>query len=308
MKPVRYHFDRLILLYLGVIFAITFVGSYFSLIYLLAALAHMIMIFMVLRITGTSSRSRPRTWLRWFYPLLLLLPLHYEIELVGTVFYNGAVYDGLVRAWDQWLFKVHPHQYLAEKLPGLLWQEFFHLMYLSYFAIVIGGYWRAWRRGRDTSRQAGLRVSPDLPRYIFVFLGVFVTYMMIFILFPVVGPLDDRFLRFSGHGLLGPFLDLIYTSFDSAGGAFPSSHVGEAIVIYLLLNPRSPAIRALLITVIMGLTISTVYGSFHYGIDAVAGLLTGPLFFLFWSWIYERIGPESAVPIEEPALRPPSEL
>ncbi len=32
MKPVRYHFDRLILWYLGGMFAITFVGSYFALI------------------------------------------------------------------------------------------------------------------------------------------------------------------------------------------------------------------------------------------------------------------------------------
>ncbi len=294
MKPVRYHFDRLILWYLGGMFAITFVGSYFGLIYLLTALAHLIMIFMVLRITGISSRSGPRVWLRWLYPLLLLLPLHYEIELVGTLFHGGAVYDDLVKVWDRWLFRGHPHQYLADKLPGPWWREFFHLMYITYGFIAIGGFLYAWQRGREFGVRGGMKVSPDFPRYAFVFLGTFLTYMLIFILFPVVGPLDDRFLRFHGHGLLGPLIDLMYAVGDSDGGALPSSHVGEAVVVYLLLRPRSPALRAVWIAVITGLTVSTVYGSFHYGIDAVAGLLTGPLFYFFWSWFYRRLSREPA--------------
>jgi len=294
VKPLRYHFDRLILWYLGGIFAITFVGSYFGLIYLLAALTHLVMIFMVLRITRVSSRTGPRAWLRWLYPLLLMLPLHYEIELIGTVFHGGVIYDDLVKVWDGWLFGGHPHRYLADQLPGPWWREIFHLLYLTYFAIVIGGYWYAWRRGRESNEEGGMKISPDFPRYAFVFLGAFLTYMLIFILFPVTGPLDDRFLRFEGYGLLGPLIDLLYTAGDSAGGAFPSSHIGEAVVIYLLLRPRSQAIRALSIALILGLTVSTVYGSFHYAIDAVAGLLTGLLFYFFWNWFYRRLSKEPA--------------
>ena len=294
MKPVRYHFDRLILWYLGGMFAITFVGSYFGLIYLLTALAHMVMIFMVLRITGISSRSGPRVWLRWLYPLLLLLPLHYEIELVGALFHGGVVYDDLVKVWDRWLFRGHPHRYLADQLPGPWWRELFHLLYITYYFIVLGGFLYAWQRGRESGVRGGMKISPDFPRYAFVFFGAFLTYMLIFILFPVVGPLDDRFLRFYGHGLLGPFIDLLYAAGDSAGGALPSSHVGEAVVVYLLLRPRSPAVRAVSIAVIMGLAVSTVYGSFHYGIDVVAGLLTGPLFYFFWNRLYRRLSREPA--------------
>ena len=110
----------------------------------------------------------------------------------------------------------------------------------------------------------------------------------------MTGPLDERFLRFEGYGLLGPLIDLLYTAGDSAGGAFPSSHIGEAVVIYLLLRPRSQAIRAISIALILGLTVSTVYGSFHYAIDAVAGLLTGLLFYFFWNWFYRRLSTEPA--------------
>lgn len=292
MKPQRYHFDRLVLWYLGGTFAITFIGSYFSILYLLAALVHVVLIFMVLRFSSIPTHSGPRAWLRWFYPLLLLFPLHHEVELIGTLFHSGMVYDELVKGWDSWLFRGHPHRYLADQLPGPWWQEIFHLFYITYYLIVIGGFWYAWWQGRKSADRAGIRVSPDFLRYLFVFLGTFLTYMLIFILFPVVGPLDERFLRFHGHGVIGPLIDLIYAIGDSAGGAFPSSHVGEAVAIYLLLRPRSPTVRAIAVAVIMGLTISTVYGSFHYAIDSVAGLLTGALFYFVWSWIYRRLSRE----------------
>ncbi len=292
MKPRRYHFDRLILGYLGVIFAVTFFGSTFGYFYLLTALIHLVMIIMVLGITSVHAPPGPRAWLRWFYPLLLLLPLHYEIELVGTLFHAGQVYDGLVRTWDRWLFGGHPHRYLADLLPGPWWRELFHLLYLAYYPLVLGGFAVSWRQGRKFTNQTKLPVSPEFLRFAFVFMGTFISYMVIFILFPVVGPLDDRFLRFDGQGLLGPLIDWIYALGDSAGGALPSSHVGEAVVIFLLLRPRAPWVRTGLLLVISGLAVSTVYCSFHYAIDALGGLITGPLFYLFWSWVYRRLGAE----------------
>ena len=289
MSSQRYHFDRLILWYLAGIFVITFLGSYTGLPYLFAALVHLALIFMVLQLSGTSRRSGIRSALRWFYPLLLMIPLHYEVEFVGTLVHGGADFDALVRAWDRRLFGGHPHRNLADLLPGPWWRELFHLLYLSYFVIVGGGFWFAWRK----DRMAG-EASPAFLRYAFVFMGVFFTYTVIFILFPVVGPLDDRFLRFHGHGLLGPLIDQLFALADSAGGSMPNSHVGDALVVYLLLRPRHRAIRSGFLALLAGLTLSTVYGSFHYGIDAVAGLISGPILYLVWSWAYGRLRREGA--------------
>jgi hypothetical protein len=303
-QPIRYHFDRLILWYLGIVMILTLVGSYFGLLYLVTAMLHLIMIIMVVRITDTQSTSGPRAWLRWCYPLLLMLPLHFEIELVGTLFHAGAVYDDLVLAWDRWLFRGHPHRYLPDALPGPWWREILHLFYFTYYIIVVGGFLYAWRKGRPADNPEQSAPEPSFYRYAFVFVATFCTYMMIFIAFPVVGPLDDRFLRFSNQGIIGPMIDLMYASGDSAAGAFPSSHVGEAVVVYLLLQPRKPWAKAASITIIAGLTFATVYGSFHYAIDALAGLATGPVFYLFWSWIYRQLRPEKVLPIatSEPAI------
>jgi membrane-associated phospholipid phosphatase len=302
--PIRYHFDRLILWYLGIVMVLTLVGSYFGLVYLVAAMMHLIMIIMVVRITDTRAISGPRAWLRWCYPLLLMLPLHYEIELVGTLFHAGSIYDDLVLAWEQWLFRGHPHRYLPDALPGPWWREILHFFYCTYYFVVVGGFFFAWRKGGRAGSQTESIPAPFFYRYTFVFLGAFCTYMLIFIAFPVVGPLDDRFLRFSNQGIIGPLIDLMYTTGDSAGGAFPSSHVGEAVVVYLLLQPRKPWAKAVLITIITGLTFATVYGSFHYAIDALAGLVTGPIFYLFWGWVYRHLRPEIVSPIttSEPVM------
>ncbi len=293
MSTRRHHFDRLVLWYLGAIFLITFVGSYFSLLYLVAALAHLAMIFLVLHLTGTSARAGIRWALRWLYPALLMIPLHYEVELIGSLFHGGAVYDQLVMAWDRRLFGGHPHRFLADQLPGPVWRELFSLLYLSYFAIVGGGFWYAWRKGWALKSASGQRISEAYLRFAFVFLGAFLTYMTIFILFPVAGPLDDRFLRFHDVGLLGPLIDRMYSLADSSGGALPSSHIGEAVVVFLLLRPRVPAVRIGFLALLAGLTISTVYGSFHYAIDALAGLVSGPIFYLAWSWVYGRLKAET---------------
>jgi membrane-associated phospholipid phosphatase len=331
VKPVRYHFDRILLWYLAVIFAVTFVGCYRGYLYLFLALLQLIMLFIVLRITGARASTGRRIvsgkvyplfrWLdpllrqlspqlrrlsvllRWFYPLLLLGPLHYEIAAVGTLFHGGVLYDPWIAALDRALFQGNPHRWLVlYAFPGPVWKEVLHFFYFTYYPIVAGGFLYAWLRGQHAATAGGLVTSTDFLRYAFVFLGSFLTYMVIFILFPVQGPLEDRILYFSDPGVLGRVIDFFYRVGDSAAGAIPSSHVGESVVVYLLLRPKRQWTRVLSLALISGLAISTVYGSFHYALDALTGLISGPLFYLFWSWVYRRLKPEA------PARRESAEI
>ena len=286
----RYLFDRLIMIYLAIVLVYCFVGAYFGWLYLVVSLIHIGLLFMVFYITGYGGQNRFEITIRWWYPFLLMLPLYYEVELLSFLIHRGEVFDSTIWAWERLLFATPPHRVLPELLPGRFFTELLHLFYLSYYLIMIGGFYVARAIYKPQLQPKGQATEGPYQRFTFILMGGFLTYMVIFVLFPVVGPLDDRFLRFHDVGLLAPFVDLIYDIGESEGGAFPSSHIGLALIIYLLLRPADRRLRIGWLVVLLGLTISTVYGGFHYGLDAVAGLISGPLLYLGWDKIYGRLG------------------
>ncbi|MEE9465153.1 MAG: hypothetical protein V3W14_06230 [Candidatus Neomarinimicrobiota bacterium] len=292
-QPVRHHFDRLLITYILLTFGILFAGSYYGVLYLLTAMLHVLMIFLILRLSNLPIVKPFYFWLRRLYPLLFLLPLYYEIELLASLFHSGAFFDPFISAIEKELFSVPPHKLLADILPGPVWREFFHLTYLINFPVLIGGIILA---GRQEGESTGWAPVVPYPRYAFVMLGCFFSFLVIQFLFPVEGPLDDRYLRFEGQGILGPVIDFFSRIGPGRGGALPSSPVGLMVVTYLLWRPKRPAIRYGLMALILAGSISAVYGAFHYALDVVAGLIAGVLFYLLWEWLYRRLKlePESA--------------
>ncbi|MCH8327929.1 MAG: phosphatase PAP2 family protein, partial [Candidatus Marinimicrobia bacterium] len=292
IKTDLYRFDKVLLAFSLLMFVAHFLNVTNGYHYLLAALGNLFIFLMIYRITYRPPLTGIGAHLRWLYPLLLLVPLQYQVELAATIFHGGAVYDPLVRSWDKALFGPYVHRWLPDVLAGAVWREGFHLLYIAYYPLIAGSYMFVWNRGR--AQQTNLSEGPD-PRFLrfaFVMLASFASYLIVYILFPVIGPLDDRFLRFHGVGLVGPIIDWLYAHAHSSGGAFPSSHVGEAVVIVLLLRPRGYW-RLAFWLFIGGMTIATIYGSFHYAIDALAGLLSGGALYLLWSWLYHQWGPET---------------
>jgi membrane-associated phospholipid phosphatase len=75
------------------------------------------------------------------------------------------------------------------------------------------------------------------------------------------------------------FPELVHATLDrgaAVGTAFPSSHCAAAVVVAILAWRFAPRGLAMAITVISsGIVLATVYGGFHYAIDAVAGLVIG---------------------------------
>ncbi len=283
--------------YLGITFAILFTGTILGGVFVLASVAQMFMLLMVVRITFEQQRYHRKDLLRWLYPLLLVVPLYYEIGLLGFVFNKGGVYDATVLAWDLWLFGNNPHKLLPDLLAGSFWREFFHLIYFTYYLLIVGAFYFVWKRSSFHKPGAAMgEMDRQMLRFNFVFMGAFLTYMAIFILWPVVGPADDRFLRFDGVGGISQIIDWIYHVGESGFGAMPSSHVGESIVIYLLLeNYFRPRIRAMFMVWFMLLCISTVYTQFHYSIDTITGIPTGIGFYYFWDWLYRRQSQEGYI-------------
>ena len=61
----------------------------------------------------------------------------------------------------------------------------------------------------------------------------------------------------------------------SKGAAFPSPHVAVAVVIWLLAWRFNRRVFWILAAIVPALALGTVYGGFHYAVDAAAGFLVG---------------------------------
>ena len=104
----------------------------------------------------------------------------------------------------------------------------------------------------------------------------FLTCYFLFVLIPVRGPFHHFGpLASDGGGFFAQIIHRLLGVASSEGTAFPSSHVAASITIWLACRPSFPRLARVILIVDIGIFISTVYGGFHYGIDALAGLAVG---------------------------------
>ena len=204
--------------------------------------------------------------------------------------------DHVFASCEQAVFGCQPSLLFSQVVPWGWFSELMCLGYVSYFplmVIVILYYF--------------LQRYQELQLCALVMLGSFFTYYVIFILLPVTGPqfyylavgtdqiaqgifpnLGDWFLTHSermaapgwSDGFFYHLLDITHDAGERPTAAFPSSHVGVTTVIMLLaLRTRS---RRLILTILpfyVLMCFATVYIYAHYAIDAIAGLVTGVIFY-----------------------------
>jgi membrane-associated phospholipid phosphatase len=211
--------------------------------------------------------DRAWTTARDWLPLLLLPLFYWETPLLAETFHRGAMYDGVVLGWEQALFGGQPSQTMAARWPWLWVSEPFHAAYLSYYFIAFVPPLALYLMRR---REAFRRV-------VFTTLVALLVHQAAFAAFPVLGP---RYLFPAPAGPLeaGPLYRLTHWLLEGAsspGTAFPSSHVGISVAVTIALfreRLRAAPWVALLTT---ALAVATVYGGFHYAVDAVAGVALG---------------------------------
>ncbi|MFL5618872.1 MAG: phosphatase PAP2 family protein [Gemmatimonadaceae bacterium] len=210
---------------------------------------------------------------------LTIGPLMY-VELRWIITGSGAPHrDALVVGWESVLFPSNPSATLAPRLHVAWASELLHLAYASYNLLIYLPPIALYLRGR---RDAFVSTMLALT----VVYGIcFITYA----LFPVDGP---RYLVGAAAAPEGPIRSFVLTLLDrgsSRGTAFPSSHVAASVVSSLcaLRHQRDVGILVTLVTV--ALTLATVYGGFHYAVDALVGVIVGVLAWLVSAGALERL-------------------
>ncbi len=205
-------------------------------------------------------------FLRVSYPVFLTPLLYTELASLNQLHVQGYL-DPLVQGWEEALFGAQLSVVWARHHPWRWLSELMHLGYFSYYLLIPISSILVYRRG-------GQR---ELHRFsVITALGFFLCYLT-FVVFPVTGPryLYDQLQGTPAQALLFDAVHAIAEGGSSKGTAFPSSHVAATVAAWLAC--RRVARRWFWISApfVALLTLGTVYGRFHYAVDALAGLAVG---------------------------------
>jgi hypothetical protein len=195
------------------------------------------------------------------YPYILVTPFYWQLGVMQLDL--GRVHDALVQRWELGLFGAQVSVLWHQTVPSAALSFVLHLCYGAYYwMIALVALWLWFSGKRDAFRRAG-------------FIGGFALYTcyLIFALFPVAGPYF-YFAQPTGAFVANWPARYVYFMLgngSSMGTAFPSSHiVASWCVVYAAWRDARP-LALVLAPVALGLALGTVYGQFHYAVDALAG-------------------------------------
>ncbi len=207
--------------------------------------------------------NRVLRFLRIAYPVAIAPLFYAELATVNQFLFSGT-FDEMVQGWEAALFRVQVSVTASEWFPSVALSEFLHLGYASYYLLVPAGLIGAYAFGG----------SAGLERTVFaVALAFYVSYA-IFAVFPVAGPRYE-FEPIGGEIAQGTLYGMVHAILEagsSKGTAFPSSHIAAAGAAVLGAGREDRRLLWWLLPALTALTLGTVYGRFHYGVDAAAGL------------------------------------
>ncbi len=267
--------DRVAIGYAAVTGALSLAGGLRGMAF---AALHALVIFLIVRM---SRRPLPRgqlaTFFRLLYPVIATPLLYHELSYLNQFVVTGY-FDSIVQGWEVAVFGSQISQEAAGWFPALWLSEFMTVGYLTYYFVIpllAVGCWAS--AGKVGFHRLGVTVA----------LAFAICYTW-FILFPVMGP---RYWYGALEGALSEgsiyqFTRELLAGGSSKGTAFPSSHVAGTCAAWFAawrVDERGFFLAAVPVVI---LVLSTVWGGFHYAIDAVAGLLI--------AWIAFVLGPRLA--------------
>lgn len=210
--------------------------------------------------------------------------------------------DHLFAGVEQSVFGCQPALYFAQKFSSPVVSELMDMGYASYYPMIVLAaiYYFVWRYS-------------EYERAAFVIMASFFAYYVIFVLVPVTGPtfyykavgidqiaagvfpnLHDYFnshtecLPSPGYtdGIFYQLVEDAKAAGERPTAAFPSSHVGISTVIMLLVwHTRNRRLLYCMLPFYVFLCMATVYIQAHYAIDAVAGLVSGTVFYFLFMFL-----------------------
>jgi membrane-associated phospholipid phosphatase len=134
--------------------------------------------------------------------------------------------------------------------------------------------------------------SEKLEAFGFVLITSFLIYYLIFILVPAVGPqfyFEYPENTIEAQGIFGYIIKLIQENGEVPTGAFPSSHVGIALIMLIWLGKHLKKYLKYFIPFVFLLILATVYIKAHFAVDIIAGILSAPIVYFISTRLHRKI-------------------
>jgi membrane-associated phospholipid phosphatase len=212
---------------------------------------------------AATARPRLRT-VRDLLPLAVGAFLYVELRwLIPALGRPHA--DAAVIRWERALFPSNPSATWAPSWHSVALSEALHVAYASYYLLVLVPPLLLYLRGRRA----------EYARTMLALVVVYALCFLAYLVFPVDGP---RYLVGAAAAPDGPvrtFVLHLLAAGSSRGTAFPSSHVAASVVASLCALRFQRAVGLVVAVATIGLALGTVYGGFHYAVDALAGGIVG---------------------------------
>jgi membrane-associated phospholipid phosphatase len=198
-----------------------------------------------------------------FYALACTPLLYTAIGVLNTG--AGVAHDATVQAWEQAIFSGQPSREWIRQHPWPALSAILHGGYLSYYFVVAAAPLGLWISGRRDGARRTIALS----------MATFYLCYIVFLVFPVAGPryvfppAENAATAVAPARLVRGLLE----AGSAWGTAFPSSHVAVAVVASAAATREWRRFGAVLVPPVALLCLGTVYGQFHYAVDAVAGIV-----------------------------------
>ena len=207
---------------------------------------------------GSDAHAGWRS-IRAFYPVFFIWAAYTQTGAMNHILSPGF-HDDWLRQLDRALFGCDPAVDFARVFPQAVIAEFMHAVYFSYYLLFPGLALLLYLR----------RMPRALDDYFSTLCGAFYFCCLVFVLFPVAGPVDLRPPPLPG-AVFPRIMDYIYRWFELPGGAFPSSHVAVAVIVLVYALKYARGWAGLYLPACLGVLPATVYCSYHYAVDVIAG-------------------------------------
>lgn len=238
----------------------------------------------IIRIYNRNTRNKALTFVRIFYPVVLILFAWSEIDVLVRMFYGTFWTTDQIIRLEKFIFGFYPTIWAQQFLRPWL-DELMNIFYDTYFLFMpIVGFTLFFKK-KYTEAMAAFSIGTS----------VHFSNFMLFYFLPTLGPQEIfselQPLKFTGY-IFSELTRILQANGSVKGGAFPSSHVSAAITWALIALRYERKLGYFLLPMSFGVGIATVYLGYHYALDPICGYLWALLIFPIALMILKKRGEE----------------